>query len=264
MRINSEVRGNPRRARRAGGFSLVEVVVVLSMISLAVGALAPLAVRQITGNRQLKTLEKMKRVEAGLVGDPLRGDFGYLGDMGGLPAALADLNTRGTQPLYAIDANYGIGAGYNGPYVPLAGPAGSAFVDSWSMAFQYAPTSAQLTSAGPDRTLGTADDIVYPQTPPALSGDVTVDVKGIPSGGGAQPTLTSAEVSVFIASVANGVRTESQIGGSGPFVSTNLPLGYHGLRVIGNAGGAYSGASAREVIEVRRGSNAVEVALEEP
>ncbi len=247
---------------RRAGFSLIEIVIALSLMALLAGAMAPLALRQITGNRQKATLEKMKRLLAGMLGDPALGDYGYLGEMGQLPDALADLNQRGSQPAWAIDAGYGIGAGYNGPYVPQAGPANAAFVDSWGTGFQYASSAARVTSAGPDRSFGTADDLAWPATAPAVTAELRIRVEGIPNDGGPTELLDPSRVDLFVSLPVNGVRSESQLPDAEPFVRTGVPPGLHGVRAVGE--GSYAGASARDVVEVRRGTRLATLVLVEP
>ena len=250
------------KTHRAPGFSLIEVVVALTLLSLAAGAMAPVALRQISGSRQKATLDKMQRIVTGLIGDPTLGDHGYIGDNGRLPDNLADLNARGTQTPYAIDATYGIGAGYNGPYVPQAGPVGAPFIDSWNSPFGYANTSAQITSAGPDRTPGTADDLIYPDADPVLTGTMNVRVEGIPNDGGPVELLGAAEVDVFFSAVVNGTRVEAQIPDSDPLFANNLPPGLLGVRVVGE--GSYAGSTAQDVVEMRRGTRLASLVLEEP
>jgi prepilin-type N-terminal cleavage/methylation domain-containing protein len=252
-------------AHSAAGFSLIEIVVALALLSLLAGAAAPFAVQQIQSQRMRTTQERMKRVIAGMVGDPMVGDHGYLGDLGELPPTLDDLNARGSKPLYAIDANDGVGAGYNGPYVPQAGPAGVPFSDAWGTAFQYGGV-AQITSAGGDRTIGTGDDLVYPDTAPVTTGNLTVSVTGLPNDGGVECLLGEDEADVFVASSSSGTRTEAQIPGptgtGGPFVGSGLHNGLHGVRVVGQAD--WAGSALREVVEIRRGTTQLRVTLIQP
>jgi prepilin-type N-terminal cleavage/methylation domain-containing protein len=247
------------------GFSLLEIVVALVLLSLLAGATAPLAARQIRSQRLRTTQERMKRVVAGMVGDPLSGGHGYLGDLGELPPTLDDLNTRDTKPLYSIDPNDGVGAGYNGPYVPQAGPAGVPFSDAWGIPFQYAG-AAQLTSAGADRAFGTADDLVYPDAATVTTGNLTVTVSGLPNDGGLSCLLGEDEVDVFVASSSSGTRVEVQIpgpaGAGGPFVGTGLHNGFHGVRVAGQAD--WAGSTLRDVVEVRRSTVQLRVTLTQP
>lgn len=232
---------------------------VLALISLAMGALAPLAIRQVKASQQERTIRQLERIYAGMYGDPSRGSFGYLGDMGRLPASLVDLNQRGSQPSFAINAAYGIGAGYNGPYAPHAN---AAFVDAWGTTLQYATGIAQVRSAGPDRAFGTADDLLHPLQAPPSTAALSISVRGIPNDGGPPEDLTASDVTVYVARVADGMRSDVGANGTGPFWLASLPLGLHGIRAIGQ--GSYSGSTARSVISLVHGSHSYTLVLRQP
>jgi prepilin-type N-terminal cleavage/methylation domain-containing protein len=263
------VRRNPEKdaaVNPAAGFSLIEIVVALALLSLLAGAAAPFAARQIESNRLRATQERMKRVVAGMAGDPWTGDHGYLGDIGELPPTLDDLNTRGSKPVYVIDANDGVGAGYNGPYVPQAGPAGVPFSDAWGTGFQYAAGAAQLTSAGGDRIFGSGDDLVFPDAAPVTTGSLTVSVTGLPNDGGVECLLGEDDADVIVASSSSGTRSDAQlpgpVGTGGPFSGAGLHNGFHGVRVVGQ--GEWAGAALRDVVEIRGSTAQLRVTLIQP
>lgn len=255
-----------RSSRRGRGFTLIEILVAMVLLSLLAGAAAPFALSQIQGQRLRLTQERMRRVIDGMLGDPARGGHGYLGDLGELPPTLADMNQRGAKPLYTVDPNDGIGAGYNGPYVPQVGAAGVPFMDAWGIAFAYTPGTAQLASAGPDGQFATADDLVYPDAPPVAAGNLSVSVTGVPNDGGVACLLGDDDADVFVASSASGTRGEGQIAGpsgsGGPFTVAGLHRGFHGVRVAGQGG--FAGASARDTIEVLGSTTALRVTLVQP
>lgn len=246
------------------GFSLLEVIVAIAIVSLMAGALAPLAVQQLDSARRAATLRHLEGVARGLIGEPEIGSFGYIGDMGGLPPTLPDLNDPTGKPAYLVDANDGIGYGYAGPYAPNAAPAGAAFLDAWGTPYQYAPGAAQVTSAGVDRVFGTADDLRRPLEAPPTTGSVLVTVLGLPNTGPPTPTLPPAEFRAWIASSVAGARSEPEVFPSGnPFAVTNLHAGLHGVRVRGD-GGAFDAVESRRVVSIRRGQVAVTIVLEQP
>ena len=257
------MRSSHRAWRPRSGFTLLEILVALVLLSLLAGAFAPLAIGQIRSERIRVTQERMERVIAGMLGDPSRGGHGYLGDLGELPPTLPDLNTRGRKPAYVVDANDGIGTGYNGPYVPQVGPAGVPFADAWGMAFAYTPGVAQLTSAGADRQLGTGDDLVYPDVAPVIAGNLSVSVTGVPNDGGVSCLLGEDDADVFASSSASGVRTQARLTGpsgtGGPFNVTGLHKGFHGVRVAGQ--GDFAGATLRDAVEIRGGNAVLRVTL---
>jgi prepilin-type N-terminal cleavage/methylation domain-containing protein len=252
----------PERERRSRGFSLIEILVALTLIALVAGALAPYGIRSVRAAQAEKTRARMDAALRGLVGDPERGDFGYLADLGALPASLNDLNDGAGKPAWALNAADGVGYGWAGPYAPSLATAGTALVDAWGMPFQYAGT-AQLRSAGPDRAYGNADDLLRPPLAQATTGNLVVTVLGIPSGGGTPIQLDTARVDVFVASSSAGVRTEQAMAGAGPYTLNNLHLGLHAVRAVGL--GAWAAAPiARDVVAIKRGASHRTLVLEQP
>ena len=247
-------------ARRAG-FSLVEVIVALAVFSLLVAAVAPTALREIDAGRRRTTRARLEALHRAMVGDPATGDHGYVGDMGGLPTSLAELNQQGAQPAYVIDANDGVGSGWNGPYAAAVAAAGVAPVDAWGVPIAYAPANAQVTSAGADRTVGTADDLVVPYSPTPTTGNVIVTVRGFQ--GGTEVPMTSAQVTVTVGASVTGVRQELATSGANPFTRNGVHLGAHGITATG-IGAVFGGIVARQVAEVRRGNTVVSLVLAAP
>ncbi len=260
------MRADTAHAARRRGCSLIEILVALVLLSILAGATAPLAMQHVRTQRMRTTLDRMNRIVAGMVGDPARTGHGQVGDLGALPAALADLNDRGGRPLFAVDPNDGIGVGYNGPYVPQTGAAGTAFVDAWGTGFGYVAGTAQISSAGPDRQFGTGDDLLVPDAPPVATGNVVVTLTGVPNDGGPSCSLGEDDADVFVARSNAGVRVEDQIfgpvGSGGPFVGGAIHNGLHGVRVTGS--GDFAGESVRDVAEVRGGSTRLRLSLIQP
>ncbi len=254
---------NAGRPRTNRGFTLIEVLVAIALISIVAGALAPLGIRSMRSAQLEKTRTRMDTLLRAMAGDPAQGDFGYLGDMGRLPGTLADLNDATGKPAFAVNAVDGVGYGWAGPYVPTIAPAGAPVVDAWSLALQYDGVTAQLRSAGPDRLFASADDLVRPFAPLGTTGNLVVTVFGVPNTGDPAELLDDSRVDVFVAASLAGVRTEQLMGGAGPFTSNGLHLGLHGLRTVGT--GSYTGAAVvRDVVSIKRGSTLRTLVLEQP
>lgn len=247
------------------GFSLLEVIVVVAIIAILAGASAPFVVIEMRRARLNDTSERMVRLVEGMVGRPADGFYGYVGDMGGVPASLQDLIVQDTQPSFT-QSIYGFGVGWNGPYVHELGPLGDPTQDAWGTAFSYDGSQVQVTSAASDHSLGSADDLVYPAAAAATTGVLTVTVLGIPSGTSTTVPLTSAEASVAVTISNSGslgsLGTVALAGGGPFFTAAPIHIGVHAVIVTGL--GAYSGLSGTRVIEMRAGNTATSVTLVQP
>jgi general secretion pathway protein G len=165
-----------RTGRRTGGFTLIEVIVVIAVISILAAMAVPYAVKIIDQSREEATKKQMEEIHRAIMGDPKVPTAGYLGDMGKLPAALADLNTQGAQPAVSYGMQ-GVKYGWSGPYVNVGFSAGANLVDGWGMNLGYNnPGAGQIRSAGPDRVLGNADDIIYPSSAVVPGGGLLVNL----------------------------------------------------------------------------------------
>jgi len=146
------------------GFTLIEMVIVIGIVAILAALITPLAVNQIAQKRFDACREELVLVRQAIVGDPtliqggIRSSFGFVGDLGTLPATLTDLTTQGAWSPWPQDSGYGWFWGWRGPYL-------SEVDDPWGQPYRYAtaglPTgiAARIWSIGPDGVTGSADDV---------------------------------------------------------------------------------------------------------
>lgn len=172
------------------GFTLVEVIVILVVLSILAAVAIPMALRIFQVTAEDTTREEMDNIKKAMLGDAqklqtsFRSDFGFLGDIGCVPTVLDRLLTADGLPTpFSFDSTKQAGAGWKGPYI--TGTPGEVFTtDQWGNTYGYTapasgpptscPLTATLTSNGPDGKPGGGDDITISVT----SNDTTATVRG--------------------------------------------------------------------------------------
>lgn len=151
---------NPRTAR--AGFSLIEVVIVMTILTIMAGVVVPVASRAIDREAKKQTLNEMRGLDAAV--------REYFRDTGALPTGAASL---------IVDDAL---AGWSGPYVTggirLASGSGTDFdEDGWGVAYALDVTGDvwTLRSAGPNRTMNDTDDLILEVDVTAERRDLTIE-----------------------------------------------------------------------------------------
>jgi prepilin-type N-terminal cleavage/methylation domain-containing protein len=213
------------RLKRLHGFTLVELVVAI----VITGILLSIAMRSgslisRTGKVE-ETKQKMEALAFAIAGNPsltsdgIRSDFGYVGDVGSLPADLVALSLR--------PAGY---ASWKGPYMRsrFAQSADEYAKDAWGTPFVYSGVSITSNGSGSSITrsvAGTEGDLLINR----ITGSVT-DASGAP------PTQSYCDSVTLILSVPDGIggvaaRVETPDAG-GHFSFDSIPVGNHDLEII--------------------------------
>lgn len=133
--------------RTRAGFTLLEIIVVVTVLSILAGVAVPVARKAISNAARKATREELDVLANAAIE--------YCRDTNNIPLAIVDLER---------DPNRTDSKGWAGPYVEgalAASPTQSGYqVDGWSRAYQAVRnTKFTLTSAGDDATFGTSDDL---------------------------------------------------------------------------------------------------------
>jgi len=142
---------------KPSGFTLIEIIIVIAVISILAGSMAPMISQRIEAAREDSTRIKMENLKKALLA--------YAKDTGQFPKE----KKSGPESLAVLeDAGRKPPAGWRGPY--LVGSYGKQDYarDAWNSPYRYrleqpsrnAAPQAILTSIGSDRTRRTKDDIV--------------------------------------------------------------------------------------------------------
>ncbi len=142
---NVSSRANSQPSRR--GFSLLELIVVVAILSLIAGAAVPVAAKVVERAARTATGGELQQLAAAALE--------HTRDTGALPASAQ-----------ALGSDVGT-AGWSGPYLGSLGTDARTGlpgheVDGWSRPYRFrvAGSVLQIDSAGPDGTLGNADDLL--------------------------------------------------------------------------------------------------------
>ncbi len=180
------------QASRPQGFTLIEAAVAVGIIAILASAAAPLVMKALNQQRERTTRDGLKIAFEAMFGSRerqvanMRSDFGF--DPRGPLADLRRMTTRtpANLALWGSTGGTQFNWGWNGPYwtgsIRTQVGTGGLPIDAWGRLITLGVVSGgyQLRSSGPDGTLNTGDDLVYPTAPLVLANSdarVKVDVQ---------------------------------------------------------------------------------------
>jgi len=195
------------------GFTLIEVLMVVLLVTILAVASITMIPDTINQSRFNQTVDQLNQIRNAMIGNPgikegtTRTSFGFLGDVGVVPAAISDLLAKPgyVGAVFALNSTARFGIGWNGPYLTGQNTHTDFTKDAWGNPLVYAPPPTSpptLTSLGADGAVGAAAG-------GAFDADITVTLP---------IEMTFATVSGFICQ------------GGGPFTGTaqvelNVPDG---------------------------------------
>jgi len=232
-----------------GGFTLLELVVVIAVLGILAGAVSPAVVQRVMEARVESTQAEAQVLYEAMVGRPAESQFNFVGDIGRLPATFQELAEAGSLPSYTTGTVRNIGMGWRGPYVNSGTSAGDYLTDAFGRAYTGA-ASGQVRSAGPDGVANNADDIVYPPSAPVISGSVTITVKTVQ---GVKTVVDPAGYRADLYYVSNGVET-SLTDAVAPFSFANVPMGLHAVQIVKTGSPQAGSIVSGDTLVVRPGS----------
>jgi general secretion pathway protein G len=255
---------NPAGFPDQGGFTLIEIILVIAVMAILAGALAPLASRSIDSSREDLTRQRERQIFQAIMGAENDDAGGFLADIGRLPVALTELAARGALPLYGTANTGSVGMGWRGPYLKDGLNGAGQPVDAWGTPFDYGVAGLGVVrSAGADHGLGTADDLVYPSnalTNNDLTTTVNLSIKVLDSSGSAPVYVDNPATQSTVVYLANNGAENflAAFPGPSPF-SLSLVRGIHAAVVTADPDGAgLQPPIAKTVTIFCRGGNALQ------
>ncbi len=212
-----------RRLSRPFGFTLVEVIVIIIIL----GVLASVATQKVSVGMETARYEQTKReldeLARAIVGNPetygkgSRSDFGYVGDVGSLPASLD-----------ALTQNPGSYSTWKGPYIERGFGSTDFKNDAWGVPYTYAGTTLRSTGSGSsiDKLFSASSAVLLSNLVQGVVLDANQHIPGA-------VYKDSLRVRLSYPNGTGGTTiADTMPTGHGLFSFTGVPIGVHELKLI--------------------------------
>ena len=220
-----------QRRLATAGFTLIEIVVILAVLTILATAITPALLQRVIDQKIETTRQEAKTIHEAIVGrSDVPGQFGFVGDMGRLPQSFEELLRPQPEAVLFTAATFrGVGMGWKGPYINVGDTKEDVLTDAFGRPYGGISTG-QIRSAGPDGVMDNEDDIVYPPNLPNILGRVMVTIKEMAAEG---PSFTvdppGYEVRLYYSNNGQQSILPDNIA---PFVFENIPQGIHAIEVF--------------------------------
>jgi prepilin-type N-terminal cleavage/methylation domain-containing protein len=210
------------KAHNPHGFTLIELVIVILILGV-ISTVATLRMSEsIETSRYEQTKQELDQLATAIAGDPrvhsdgARGEFGFVGDNGCLPATLDQL---------VQDPGW---ATWNGPYMETGLDGDDFKRDGWNVSYAYTDTLIRSTGSGSN-----IDKLIAASSAALLSNVVSgyvIDADTEP------PTAGFVDSVTIVLTCPDGTGGWAQLSlhpdAHGRFSYAAVPVGNHSLRVI--------------------------------
>lgn len=206
------------------GYALIGVLALIVALAIAAGVAVQNITPSLDESRRAETEREMELLAKAIAGDYALGgsmsgaDFGYVGDVGTLPASLTELKT-----------NSAALATWNGPYMrdPAVEAVDEYLNDAWGAAYSYSGVSIQSSGSGAalahQITRATTD-----LTGCGLSGKI-IGSAGLPPGALAGDLIA---VITYPDGLGGTTRDTASVTSDGDFIFSGIPIGLRQIQAI--------------------------------